>query len=178
MPNFLTYTHTLRVQDVQLQNAGAWANLQAGTASPAAPATEGGGGSAPVEEGAPMEDEALWTEFAGREVQEQQAEAQKKALEEAELKRQAEEEAAAKRAAEEETAAAEKRKIEAAEAAKRAEEEQRAREAAELQHLTTVGAEDVDVEAMRQVGHGQDLTELGLVARQDDDEDDEDELEI
>lgn len=156
---------------MQLQNAGAWANLQA---PPTAPAVPDGG---PTEEAAPMEDDTLWTEFAGREVQEQQAEIQKKALEEDEKVRQAEEAEAAKRAAEEALVAEERRKVEEAEAAKRAEEERRAREADELKKLTVAGAEDADVEAMRQVGHGADLTELGLVARQDD-EDDEDILEI
>ena len=119
-----------------------------------------------------MEDDTLWTEFAGREVQEQQAEAQKKALEEAEKKRQEEEAEAAKKAAEEAVAAEERRKIEEAEAAKRAEEERREREAAELRDLTKAGAEDVDVEALRQVGHG-DINAVGLVARQEDDFDEE-----
>jgi membrane protein involved in colicin uptake len=123
-----------------------------------------------------MDDDNLWDEFKGREAQEQQAEAQKKALEEAERKRQEEEAAAAVKAEKEAAAAEERRKVAQEEAKKKAEEEERAREAAELKNLTTKGAEDVAVEAMRQAGHGADITELGLVARQD--EDDEDDLEI
>ena len=162
------------LQDVQIQNAGAWANLQEAPEGGANPTADG---TAAADEAAPMEDDNLWDEFKGREAQEQQAEAQKKALEEAEKKRQEEEAAAAIKAEAEAAEAEEKRKIEEAEAAKRAEEEQRAREAAELKNLTTEGADDVAVEAMRQAGHGADITELGLVARPDDD-DDEDDLEI
>jgi ribosomal protein L12E/L44/L45/RPP1/RPP2 len=70
-------THTITLvwlprwmQDVELQNAGAWASLTAapaGAAAPAAaapPAGEGGGGGG--------EDDNLWTEFQGREAQQLQ----------------------------------------------------------------------------------------------------------
>lgn len=63
-------------QDVQLQNAGAWANLTAapaaaapGAAAPAAPAA-GAGGAA--EGAAGGEDDHLWSEFQGREQQQLQ----------------------------------------------------------------------------------------------------------
>jgi hypothetical protein len=167
-------------KDVQIQNAGAWANLQEvpeGGDAKADGAAAGDGVAG--DEAAPMEDDDnLWDEFKGREAQEQQAEAQKKALEEAEKKRQEEEAVAAAKAEKEAAEAEERKKIEEEEAKKKAEEEERDREAAELKNLTTKGAEDVAVEAMRQAGHGADITELGLVARQDEDEDDEDDLEI
>jgi flagellar biosynthesis GTPase FlhF len=169
--------NTTQKKDVEIQNAGAWASLQEAPEGGDAPAGADGAAGA-ADEAAPMEDDDnLWDEFKGREAQEQQAEAQKKALEEAEKKRQQEEAEAAAKAEQEAAAAEERRKIEEEEAAKKAEEEERAREAAELKNLTTKGAEDVAVEAMRQAGHGADITELGLVARQDE-EDDEDDLEI
>lgn len=61
-------------QDVQLQNAGAWANLTAapaaapGAAAPAAPAAAAGGAA----EGGAGEDDHLWSEFQGREQQQLQ----------------------------------------------------------------------------------------------------------
>lgn len=61
-------------QDVQLQNAGAWANLTAapaaapGGAAPAAPAARAGGAG----EGGAGEDDNLWSEFQGREQQQLQ----------------------------------------------------------------------------------------------------------
>jgi hypothetical protein len=175
--------NTTQKKDVQIQNAGAWASLQEAPEGGDGPGAGGGDGGAAEgadggDEAAPMEDDDnLWDEFKGREAQEQQAEAQKKALEEAEKKRQEEEAAAAEKAEKEAAEAEQRRLIEEEEAKKKAEEEERAREAAELKKLTTKGAEDVAVEAMRQAGHGADITELGLVARQDD-EDDEDDLEI
>jgi hypothetical protein len=65
------------LQDVQLQNAGAWANLTAapggGAAAPAAPvAAAGGAGEAAAGAAAPAEDDNLWTEFQGREAQQLQ----------------------------------------------------------------------------------------------------------
>lgn len=55
------------LQDVQLQNAGAWANLTA-----AAPPAAGAAPAAPAAAEAPAEDDNLWTEFQGREAQQLQ----------------------------------------------------------------------------------------------------------
>lgn len=61
------------LQDVQLQNAGAWANLTA-----AAPAAVAGGAAQPAapaagaEAGPGEDDDNLWTEFQGREAQQLQ----------------------------------------------------------------------------------------------------------
>ena len=54
-------------QDVQLQNAGAWANLTAAPAGGADAAADAAAGGA-----APAEDDNLWTEFQGREAQQLQ----------------------------------------------------------------------------------------------------------
>lgn len=101
--------HPSLPQDVQLQNAGAWANLTQ-AAAPAAP----GAGSAPAQPAAPAaaaaaaegvgaapEDDVLWSEFQGREAQQLQAEEAKRAAEEEERKKkEAEMEAMQREAAE------------------------------------------------------------------------------
>ena len=58
------------LQDVQLQNANAWANLTAApaAAAPAAPAAPAAAAAAPADE----EDDNLWSEFQGREQQQRQ----------------------------------------------------------------------------------------------------------
>lgn len=159
------------LQDVQLQNANAWASL---SQPPEGAGTQGDGAG----DAAPMEDDdTLWTEFKGREEEQRQAEEKKKALEEEEKKKKEAEETAARRAAEE-AAAAERRAAEEAAAAKQKEEEERRRrEAEELQQLDVRGAADAEVDMMRQAGHGAaaDLEELGLAARPDEEDEEDDE---
>lgn len=162
---------TTQKKDVQLQNVGAWATL---TQEPAGGAPAAGGGTAAGNgDGggatAMEEDDNLWNEFQGREAQERQAEEQKKALEEEERKKKKEEEEAVKKAEEE----AKRKAEEEEQARKKAEEERRQREAAELAEMHGKSGGDAEVDAMLQAGHeAGGLDDLGLAARQEDDEDD------
>ena len=161
------------VQDVQLQNVNAWANLQAAPATSNGPNEDGGVATLDAE------DDTLWTEFQGREAQARVAEEQKKTLQAEEARRREEEAAAAAAAAKEAVEAEARRKAEAEDAVLREKEERRAKEAEELERMKTQGAADAEAEALRQAGHGPtDLTALGLAPRQDDEEGDEDLMEI
>lgn len=131
-------------QDVQLQNANAWASLTAGppaggaaaasgAAHGAAPGADVGVGGAPGGSGEAVQQDELWTEFQGREAAQQQAEQQRRAAEE-EVRRKAEAEAAeARRRAEEAAAAAAAASREREAARAREIEEARARDAQQFQ---------------------------------------------
>jgi colicin import membrane protein len=155
------------LQDVQLQNVNAWANLS----QPQEGETNAADGAGVQAEPVPMEDDTLWTEFQGREAQQREAEEQKRKLEEEQRRKQEAEEEEARRAVEEARLQAQQQ----AEAAQKREQERLEREAAELQNLTDRGAEAAEAEMLRQVGHESqaDLEELGLTARQDEDEEDD-----
>lgn len=166
-------------KDVQLQNAGAWANLTAapaaapGAAAPAAPAAAAGGAA----EGGAGEDDHLWSEFQGREQQQLQAEEAKRAAEEAERRRKEAEMEAMRREAAEAEARRQREAAEKEEAARRALEEQRQREQQQLQSMAAAAAADKDPDILRGTG-GHDsaanLADLGLQAKDEASEDDED----
>ncbi|KAI3423977.1 hypothetical protein D9Q98_009811 [Chlorella vulgaris] len=166
-------------KDVQLQNAGAWANLTAaapaaagGAAQAAAPAAAAGG------EGVPVEDDNLWTEFQGREAQQLQAEEAKKAAEEAERRRKEEEREAMLREAQEAEARKQREAEAKAEAERAAREEKRQREVAQFQSMAAAAEAGKDPDILGgggATGRGEeaDLADLGLQAKDElsDDED-------
>ncbi|KAL4421258.1 hypothetical protein ABPG75_010549 [Micractinium tetrahymenae] len=157
-------------KDVQLQNAGAWANLTA-----AAPPAAGAAPAAPAAAEAPAEDDNLWTEFQGREAQQLQAEEAKKAAEEAERKKKQEEMERMRR----EAAEAEARKQAEAEAKVEAErkalEEKRQREAQQFQSMAAAAAAEKDPDILRGGGHDSatNLADLGLQAKDEGSEDED-----
>eukprot|EP00887_Chlorella_sp_A99_P005831 scaffold1.g5831.t1 len=172
-------------KDVQLQNAGAWANLTAAPpagapAAPAAappPAAAPGGGDAPPagqQPGGEEQADDLWTEFQGREAAQKQAEEQKKAAEDEERRKREAEVLEMRRKAEEVEAALKRAEQEREEEARRKVEEQRAREARQFEDMAAAAADDEQKQpdiAMR-AGHtsNADLAELGLHAREEEEE--------
>lgn len=157
------------LQDVQLQNAGAWANLTAAppAGAPAAP-------PAGQQPGGEEQADDLWTEFQGREAAQKQAEEQKKAAEDEERRKREAEVLEMRRKAEEVEAALKRAEQEREEEARRKVEEQRAREARQFEDMAAAAADDEQKQpdiAMR-AGHtsNADLAELGLHAREEEEE--------
>ena len=72
-----------RLQDVQLQNAGAWGALASAPDTGAAAATEDGAAAPDADAGgeAAPETDALWDEFQSREQQQQKRDEEKRAQE-------------------------------------------------------------------------------------------------
>lgn len=150
------------MQDVQLHNANAWANF---SQSQEENVVDGANQTEKMDTTA--EDDTLWSEFQGRELQKRKAEEQKRKIEEEERRRKAEAEVEAAKAAEEH-----------ARAAKEKERELLEQEARELRKLTDKGAEEAEAEILRQAGHESqaNLEELGLAARDDDEDMDDEEV--
>lgn len=171
-------------KDVQLQNTAAWASLTAAPPGKEAPPGADGEPATAAEPGAVPEagaaageeDDQLWSEFQGRETAQRAAEAQRAEAEAAERARRAEAEAAERRAAEAAEADRARQRDEAAAAERAAVEEQRERDRQLLESAEAAAAGVKGPEVPHAAGQGSaaDLALLGLQARQDEDEDDED----
>jgi hypothetical protein len=147
-------------KNVQIQDAKGWADLSKGAVNPK-----------DTEKAAGEENDTLWTEFKGREEEQNILKEQRKALEKEEARKKLEAEAEAARKAEEEKRLAEEKAAEA----KRREEDLRKKEAAELANMNTQAEEDAELDMMRQVGHEEaedHLDEMGLAADAEDDNED------
>lgn len=170
-PQIIKKGATGQKKDVHIQDAKGWADLSKGTVTNDA-------SLAPREE-----NDALWTEFKGKEQEQNVLKEQRKALEEEAERKRKEAEAAAARRKEEEKQRALKAEEEKAEDARRKEAQQRKIEEDELAAMNTQAEEDAELDMMKQAGHGDaddHLSDLGLAADagEDDDASDEEALDI
>lgn len=171
-PQIIKKSATGQKKDVQIQDAKGWADLSKGAvATQDAPKVPGD------------ENDALWTEFQGKEQEQNVLKQQRKALEEEEERKRKMAEAEAARKREEEKQRVLKEEEEKAEEARRKEEEQRKLEEEELAAMNTQAEEDAELDMMKQAGHGDaddHLNDLGLAgdAGEEDEASDEEALDI